>query len=341
MVSMYTVTKVVPGLQIEMVPGRRTYRARGHARGMAGYVNTQQSDPKLAAKVALEWFAKWVVSAKRTKEDQTMARAAALVAESYRPRQESAKLDFLKRWHAIAGIHGLGQMEAKDVTGKYLRAFASARGDIASSTTKKDWDTIRPVLRIAKEEGWVDTIPDTPKVLVDKNPRVPFTLKEYRALQAACTDQEVRDFMDLIVLCLLRPYEVLRLAVGDIGDSGSTMRFRVQRKTGPQHAPLPVRFETARDALRRRMASAGPSGRLFPRPPEWFPRRFAEVMKAAGITAPPKPLIRDSWSLRATGICLEIQRQRRKRGAADLLQIARWAGTSVSRIDGHYAAFLG
>jgi hypothetical protein len=152
--------------------------------------------------------------------------------------------------------------------------------------------------------------------------------------------------MHVIVLGLLRPREVLRLVARDVADDGTTMSIHVRRKTGIQHAPVPVRFQTLRDVLRRRVAQCGQqyahNGRLFPYTANWFPRQFGKLLDATGLRQPQGASCRprDSWSLRATGICLEIRRQRRKRGAADYLRIARWAGTSMSRIDQHYAAFL-
>jgi hypothetical protein len=133
---------------------------------------------------------------------------------------------------------------------------------------------------------------------------------------------------------------VLRLTEADLIYDGEKLKVHVRRKTGVAHAPVPIRFRVLRALLRRR-ALAHPD-RLFPYAPNWFPREFGKVLDALGLRHGSATGVRprDSASLRATGICLEIRRQRRTRGAADYLTIARWAGTSMSRIDGHYAAFL-
>jgi hypothetical protein len=341
----YSVIKLDPGLQIELATGRTTYRARAHAHGAVGYHNTRTGDAVEAATIARAWFAGW----HHTPQPRTMVEAAALHAGTYPPASDSARRDFLKRWYAIQGIYGLGAILVTDVTTSYLRAFVVARGAVTGNTVKKDMDTIRPILRTARELGWIATIPDVPKARVAKNPRVPFSAAEWRTLCTLCTNQDVADFMRVIVLGLLRPREVLRLVAQDIADDGRTMSMHVRRKTGVQHAPVPVRFETLREVLRRRMREAN-SGtnllhnqRLFPYTANWFPRQFGKLLDATGLRLPQGASCRprDSWSLRATGICLEIRRQRRKQGAADYLRIARWAGTSMSRIDGHYAAFLG
>jgi hypothetical protein len=271
-----------------------------------------------------------------------MERAAALVAKGYRPHQASAKDDFLKRWHAIRGVLGLGTRLARDVDSKYIRSFALARGNTSSSTAKKDMHTIRPILKAARAEGWIRDVPEFPRITNTRNPRLPFSAAEFRRLCETCQREEVRDFMLIVVLGLLRPYETWRLALADVEDGGDAMRVRVRRKTGLAHAPIPMRFPRLREALRRRCAAAGRDGRLFPYNAEWFPRQFSALLDATGLRQPlgasSRP--RDSWSLLATGICLEIRRQRKAHGAADYLRIARWAGTSVSRIDAHYAAFL-
>jgi hypothetical protein len=333
---MYSVIKLEPGLQLEMATGRTTYRARAHAAGTVGYLNTRTGDATEASIAARIWFYAW----QRTLSPHTMNAAAKLHASHYGPRRQSAKLDFLKRWYAIEGIYGLGKMDVRQVDMKYLRAFVKARGDISGNTTKKDMDTIRPILRTAKEEGWIDAVPDVPKAKVEKNPRVPFSVAEWRTLRDACTDQDVSDFMHVMVLGLLRPHEVLRLSARDIKDDGERMTVHVRRKTGIHHAPVPIRFASLKAILRRR-ALANPE-ELFPYSANWFPHAFGRLLDATGLRQPAGSSVkpRDSASLRATGICFEIQRQRRKHGAADYLRIARWAGTSISRIDGHYAAFL-
>jgi hypothetical protein len=336
---MYSVIKLEAGLQLELATGRTTYRARAHVDGTAGYCNTRTSDVDEATAIARQWFAGW----KRTLVPRTMAEAAKLHASLYSVRRPGAKADFLKRWYAIQGIHRLGKMDVAAIDVKYLRGFIQARGDVAGSTTKKDMDTIRPILRTAKEEGWISVVPELPKAKVEKNPRVPFTAAEWRTLQAACTDQDVSDFMHVIVLGLLRPHEVLRLTARDLKDDGESLFVHVRRKTGIHHAPVPMRFASLKAILRRRRDSLQPmETELFPYSANWFPHAFGKLLDRLHLRYPVGQAVRprDSWSLRATGICLEIQRQRRKHGAADYLRIARWAGTSMGRIDGHYAAFL-
>lgn len=338
---MYTAIKLDPGLQIELVNGRTTYRARAYADGRTGYFSTRTSERADAEKIAREWFATWKNANGLNADPHTMSRAATLTGNLYRPAEARAKEDFYKRWNAIRDVCRLGRMPVSQVTAKFLRSFAIARGDIAGSTAKKDWDTIRPILRTAMDEGWIDRLPTFPKVVITKNPRVPFSLREYRVLLAHA-DIESRDFMEMVVLGLFRPHEVLRITKADVVERGERMGIHIRRKTGIAHAPVPMRFPVLREAIRRRMAEAGEDGRLFPHPEEWFPRRFRAILEETGLRQPPGGHLapRDSWSLRATGICLEIRRQRKRKGAADLLQIARWAGTSVGRIDGHYAAFL-
>jgi integrase len=334
---MYSTVKLEPGLQLERVNGRPTYRARAHYQGAVGYCNTQSTDLTEATEVARIWFTAW----KRTLAPRTMGSVAKLHAEAYSARRLSAKADFLKRWNAISGIHGLGKMDPAKVDLKYLRAFVKARGAVSGNTTKKDMDTIRPILRTAHEEGWISALPLMPKATVEKNPRVPFTAREWRQLREACVDQDVSDFMHVLVLGLLRPHEVLRLTARDIADDGERMTVHVRRKTGIHHAPVPMRFSSLKATLRRR-AIVSPDGILFPYSANWFPHAFGSLLDATGLRHAQGSSVRsrDSWSLRATGICLEIKRQRRVKGFADYLKIARWAGTSMSRIDGHYAAFL-
>lgn len=337
---MYIATKVVPGLMIEMATGRTTYRARANYRGSTGYFNTATGCPTEARERALLWFETWQRKSRVACDRKDMAHAARLTASLYRPTEQAAKLDFLKRWNAIRGVCAIERMQPSEVTSKFLRSFAIARGDIAGSTAKKDWDTIRPILRMAAEEGWIDRVPTFPKVVINKNPRMPFTRAEYAVLSERA-DPVLRDLMTFIVLGLFRPHEVLRITVADVKRTDKGMTIHIRRKTGIAKAPVPVRFKTLREAVERRIAAVG-EGPLFPYGPAWLPRRFNALMDETGLRLPAGASVRrDSWSLRATGICLEIRRQRRKYGAADYLRIARWAGTSISRIDGHYAAFLG
>lgn len=334
---MYRAIKIQPGLQLELTQGRTTYRARAHLKGRVGYFATETGDEAVATARALAWFRQW----SGDRPTHLMREAARLHGASFRPHQAAAQADFEKRWSAIRGVHGLGKADVAEVTASYLRAFAIARGDIAASTAKKDWDTIRPILRVAKAEGWITDLPTFPTVRLQRNPRMPFTAAELRTLLEASTEPMVTDFLRIVVFGLLRPYEVWRLSVEDVADHQDQMRVHVRRKTGITHAPVPMRFPALREAIRRRIEVVG-QGRLFPVSAEWFPRRFSTLLDATGLRQPLggscRP--RDSWSLRATGICLEIKRQRRKHGAADYLRIARWAGTSVARIDAHYAAFL-
>ncbi len=364
--------KLEDGLWLEAQKGGATYRARASVKGRKGYLNTGQRDRDKADRVARKWFRQFAVEAQGN-TSHTMQECADLHAENFPAERASAKASFLTRWNAIKAVKAIGKTQVRDIDTRWLREFLNER-DVKEVTRKKDLDTIRPCLRVAHEHGWIDQIPTFPKTTPTRNPNYPFTLAEWERLRTHMlgeikksqrrsssrvlssigrhtdlgTAQYVYDYAMCMVYGLLRPKEVYRLTVNDVTLEGASkpprMGWRVRRKTGLQGAVVWSRSSELDAILHRRLTVAKENGqtRLFwDRSARFFSDTFGEMLDDLHLRKPVgSDNDRDSWSLRASGICFEIVSQRRTRGTADLLDIARRAGTSVARIDLHYAAFL-
>ncbi len=362
------------GLVLEERKGAVSYVARGWHQKRPFYLNTKLTEFEAAKALATQKFDEFVGKVAPL-STQTMDKAADLNEADYLQSKDKARRDFRKRWNAIKDVHRLGSTPVQEVTTKFLLAFAKARDTamverrgegIKPSTIRKDWVTIGPVLRRAKREGWiarVPELPELPKIEVDSN--IPFKEFEWVKLrqtaeaavaaapppEAKGRAQAVLDQMIVITYGLIRPEESERLHVSHLYDDGKQVWMRFPRKTGTPPADIPSRIPKLTDTLRRlkTQAATRADGLLFPptsrpgtkKPTRNFSKAVAKLIEAADLQywiGQKKP--RTSWSLRPTGICLEVLRQRRADGSENLHKIARWAGNKVERLEKHYLRYL-
>jgi hypothetical protein len=342
-----------------------SYRAIGRLKGRkAGYLNTETGDREKAEKIARQWFGRWRNEAQGTPH-HTMADAAKIRGASFPAKKAKARAEFLRRWQTIRSVVGLDTMDVRKVTSKTLEAFVEARraNDIGETTIKKEIYILRPILRAARREGWIDLIPELPDdVSVDDHPRQPFKAFEWQKIR----DQMARDIADakteraraeaqfvsdgayLIVLGLCRPTEWRTWTSKNVEfvtepGRGTNVKWRGERKTGVQTFDIYSRHQRLTDILRRRVdeAKLASRDRLFPMASRVFSEGFGDLLDRLDLRHPfgDPATERTSASLRATGICQELARQRKKNNFADVLEIAKRAGTSVARIEKHYARF--
>lgn len=255
---------------------------------------------------------------------------------------------------------------------EYLADLTDKRPDIKSSTKNTLMAAFRNVLKVARDEGVIDIVPQTPRARQRDNPRPFFrfyplvTKKEdaYKKLletaKVMAAEEEIvrgvpvtNELYDLVMFVthsFVRPIttELYALKHNDVvvADDPKRLILTVRDgKTGFRAANTMPAAVAIYDRIRKRQGEYNGEDYLF------FPqyknrttaskvvqRQFRELMKQAGVevdraTGKPHTL----YSLRHTAICMRIILSH---GKVNIFNLAKNAGTSVDQIERFYARFL-
>ena len=255
---------------------------------------------------------------------------------------------------------------------EYMADLAKRRPDMTASTRNTLMATLRNVLKIARDEGVIDAVPETPRSRVKDNPRPffrfhPLVAKDddnYQKLlrqvkQMADQSIEVRgieitdELYDLVLFLthsFVRPItsELYAIKHSDITIANDPRRLIVtvrDGKTGDRSANTMEAAVSVYQRIKVRYPDAKPEEHLF------FPdyknritvsnivqRQFRQVLKDGNIQIDEATgKTHTLYSLRHTAICMRIINSE---GRVNIFNLAKNAGTSVDQIERFYARFL-
>ena len=255
---------------------------------------------------------------------------------------------------------------------EYMADLARRRPDMTASTRNTLMATLRNVLKIARDEGVIDAVPETPRSRVKDNPRPffrfhPLVAKDddnYQKLlrqvkQMADQSIEVRgieitdELYDLVLFLthsFVRPItsELYAIKHSDITIANDPRRLIVtvrDGKTGYRSANTMEAAVSVYQRIKVRYPDAKPDDYLF------FPdyknritvsnivqRQFRQVLKDGNIQIDEATgKTHTLYSLRHTAICMRIINSE---GRVNIFNLAKNAGTSVDQIERFYTRFL-
>ena len=255
---------------------------------------------------------------------------------------------------------------------EYMADLAKRRPDMTASTRNTLMATLRNVLKIARDEGVIDAVPETPRSRVKDNPRPffrfhPLVAKDddnYQKLlrqvkQMADQSIEVRgieitdELYDLVLFLthsFVRPItsELYAIKHSDITIANDPRRLIVtvrDGKTGYRSANTMEAAVSVYQRIKVRYPDAKPEDYLF------FPdyknritvsnivqRQFRQVLKDGNIQIDEATgKTHTLYSLRHTAICMRIINSE---GRVNIFNLAKNAGTSVDQIERFYAKYL-
>jgi hypothetical protein len=255
---------------------------------------------------------------------------------------------------------------------EYMADLAKRRPDMTASTRNTLMATLRNVLKIARDEGVIDAVPETPRSRVKDNPRPFFRfhplvakdddnyqkllrqVKQMADQRIAVRGVEITDELYDLVLFLthsfVRPIssELYAIRHSDITIANDPRRLIVtvrDGKTGYRSANTMEAAVSVYQRIKVRYPDAKPDDYLF------FPdyknritvsnivqRQFRQVLKEGSIQIDEATgKTHTLYSLRHTAICMRIINSE---GRVNIFNLAKNAGTSVDQIERFYARFL-
>lgn len=374
------------GLAIYKVNASPYWQARIRDPRIRRYVvrSTEETSRIKAKQVARELAFDLLGAEKRVEREYTfryyatrlMAKGERLVANGERNANyvRTTKL-FLDQseWGLVKafGHRDIRDLKTRDYQ-EFMDGLSRKRPDLSTSTRNMLTASFRNVLKVARDDGVIDSIPSTPRTRQRDNPRSyfpfhPLVAKEDDAYQAILkaaqklADDEVKvrgvpvteELYDLILFTthsFVRPIisELYALKHGDvtIADDPKRLLLTIRNgKTGYRIANSMPGAVPVMKRIKERNPDAKPSDYLFL--PEYenretaskiIQRQFREVMKTAGVQDDPSVGIKYTiYSLRHTAICMRLILSH---GQVNIFNLAKNAGTSVEQIERFYARNL-
>lgn len=255
---------------------------------------------------------------------------------------------------------------------EFLDGLSKKRPDLSPSTRNMLSATFRNVLKVARDDGVIDDVPDTPRTKQKDNPRAffrfyPLVPKEsdvYRKLLEAAREaakdgvtirgvpvtDELYDLILFVVHSFVRPTttELYALRHADIQVADAPKRLIItvrDGKTGYRVANSMPGAVSVWERIKARNPDARSEDYLFlPGYPNRetaariVARQFNHVLQAAEIKHDPfTGTDHTVYSLRHTAICMRIILSE---GQVNIFNLAKNAGTSVEQIERFYARNL-
>ena len=284
------------------------------------------------------------------------------------------------RWSLQNADWGLlkwfGQKDVRKITTRdftdYMDHLTKTRRDLSSSTKNTIMAAFRNVLKMAREEGVIDVVPDTPRAKQRDNPRPFFrfyplvlrkddvykkvldTAKEMARERVIVRGVPVTDELYDIILFLthsfVRPIvsELYAIKHADVTIADNPERLIVvvrNGKTGFRAANTMPGAVAVYERARRRNPNARDEDYIFlPRyqnritASKIIQRQFKELLTRAKVEDDPISGMKHTiYSLRHTAICMRIILSE---GQVNIFNLAKNAGTSVDQIERFYARNL-
>ena len=374
------------GLAIYKVNASPYWQARIRDPRIRRYVvrSTEETSRIKAKQVARELAFDLLGAEKRVEREYTfryyatrlMAKGERLVANGERNANyvRTTKL-FLDQseWGLVKafGHRDIRDLKTRDYQ-EFMDGLSRKRPDLSTSTRNMLTASFRNVLKVARDDGVIDSIPSTPRTRQKDNPRSyfpfhPLVAKDddvYQAILKAAqklAEDEVKvrgvpvteELYDLILFTthsFVRPIisELYSLKHGDVTIADDPKRLLLTIRNGKTGYRIANSMPGAVPVMKRikaRNPEAKSSDYLFL--PEYenretaskiIQRQFREVMKAAGVQDDPSAGIKYTiYSLRHTAICMRLILSH---GQVNIFNLAKNAGTSVEQIERFYARNL-
>jgi len=255
---------------------------------------------------------------------------------------------------------------------EFMDGIAKKRPDLSTSTRNMLTATFRNVLKVARDDGVIDSVPSTPRTRQQDNPRSyfpfhPLVSKEddvYQAVLKAAQDLSVEQAVirgvpiteELYDLILFTSHSFVRPIISElyairhrdvtVADDPRRLLLTIRNgKTGYRVANTMPAAVSVYDRIRQRYPDAKPDDFLFfadyanrETASKIVQRQFREVMKRAGVKDDPEAKIKYTiYSLRHTAICMRLILSH---GQVNIFNLAKNAGTSVEQIERFYAKNL-
>lgn len=255
---------------------------------------------------------------------------------------------------------------------EYLDELAKKRPDLKPSTKNMLGATFRNVLKVARDDGIIDAVPETPRTRQKDNPRPFFrfyplvdkdadTYKrlletaerlatENVTIRGTAITTELYDLILFVAHTFVRPTttELYALRHADIQVAENPKRLLLtirDGKTGFRIANSMEAGVSVYERIKQRYSEASPEDYLFlpayknrTTASQIMRRQFNRALKEAGITFDPFTNQNHTvYSLRHTAICMRIILSH---GQVNIFNLAKNAGTSVEQIERFYARNL-
>jgi hypothetical protein len=268
-------------------------------------------------------------------------------------------------------VRDVRELKTRDYQ-EFMDGIANKRPDLSTSTRNMLTATFRNVLKVARDDGVIDSVPSTPRTRQQDNPRSyfpfhPLVSKQddvYQSILKAAqdlADEEAvirgvpitKELYDLILFTshsFVRPiitelYDIRHRDVTVADDPRRLLLTIRNGKTGYRVANTMSAAVSVYDRIRQRYPDSKPDDYLFL--PEYanretaskiVQRQFREVMRRAGVEDDPAAKIKYTiYSLRHTAICMRLILSH---GQVNIFNLAKNAGTSVEQIERFYAKNL-
>lgn len=266
------------------------------------------------------------------------------------------------------GGRDITQLRTKDVNA-YLEFIKETRAEpFAFTTYSNRISCLRKVLKVARDEGVIDTIPDTPRPPKKDNPRpffrfAPLVSKkddEYQrvletAKQMAQEKVQVRwipvtlELYDLILFLMhsfLRPtvselYSLRHRDVTIASDSPKRLLLTIRKgKTGHRVTNTLAAAVSVYERCRKRYPNSTPEDYVFlPHYPNRatarniIGRQFQALLKRANIQRSDNGVLHSLYSIRHTALCMRLVKSK---GNVNIYNLAKSAGTSTEQLERFY-----
>jgi hypothetical protein len=268
-------------------------------------------------------------------------------------------------------VRDVRELKTRDYQ-EFMDGLAKKRPDLSTSTRNMLTATFRNVLKVARDDGVIDSVPSTPRTRQQDNPRsyfpfFPLVAKEddiyqgiLKAAQELAADETLirgipvtDELYDLILFTshsFVRPIisELYALRHRDVTVADDPRRLLLtirNGKTGYRIANTMPAAVSVYDRIKQRHPDAKPDDYLFfasytnrETASKIVQRQFREVMRRAGVEDDPAAKIKYTiYSLRHTAICMRLILSH---GQVNIFNLAKNAGTSVEQIERFYAKNL-
>jgi integrase len=344
-------------LQIQLRSNSRFYQALTFLDGKKRQHSLKTAQLGAALKLAAEWYKRELrASVTHGRQHPIDAIADPTMAEVWTAYLENVELKrrgrVKERWGPIASFWRA--LLVKEIDARTFREFYKWRrrgqgGRVVAHTLHKDVSLIRQLLKHAAEHGTIERLPTIPAVgRIIANPRPWLTPDEWkrlietaeqRIMEVMANDRlleqrvDLFELMQFLVLSMCRVGEALDLRYRDCRLEEDALIAQVTGKRGTRTFVAPVHaMRIVKERLERLGEQPDLSERVFP---VHHRDAFRELPKAASLYRDAQGFTRNMKSLRATAISFRLLEPN-----ANILVVARNAGTSVAMIDQFYARRL-